>query len=274
MRASSASTKRTTALRVAGLLIAVVVMAFTMSGPANAATWPSAYPIVGTHNIPGDETACDKPSSAGLPTTANCGVWQVKQFVMDTYGPHGLKLNRDANQGVGASPYYRAVPAWAGGALINGALNGCLWYNGNMTYCALNNTVYPGVDGMGGNNAKRLNVAALLAHETGHAAAAQPFSGGENTLAIGGWPTKTAPEDQPDCFAGVFVKYAVDKGWYPQSAIADGEALFYSIGGTQLGATAHNINTERARFFRMGTDQGIGACNAIFPERPIAPWTA
>lgn len=271
---------------VATLLALAVVLIAAMMSTGTAAANPSwnSYPIIGTHDIPGSQASCSKPQGSGLPTTANCAVWMVKTFTQETYGTRGLSLREGASPG--STPYFRAVPAWAVGS--QGSIDfrnpwetasGCYWNVDAANYCNITNTVYIGTNPMssietnGGD--PRFELALIFAHETGHAAQAQPFSGGRYTLGKGGFPSKTTPEDQPDCFSGAFTKYGVDKGWFDATtARTEGGQVWYVRGGTELGVTAHNINTERQRYFELGYDEGLSACNAMFLARPIAPWTS
>jgi hypothetical protein len=240
------------------------------------------YPKIGAPWIAGNNdnnSACNYTPATGqpiLPSSMECGVSRVNQFMNAVYTANGHAVP------IG----YQVIPQYSGGFVMGidttnvMGSNVCLWATGLTNYCPVTGMVNVGIanamhpaSGSGG----KFIAAITLAHETGHAAASQTWSGGTDNLARP-FPTKTQPEDQADCFSGVFVKYGIDQGWWSTSAIDEGAAFWYSLGVDEIGVTAHNLKAERARYFRMGAEassvnDGLVACMAIVTDnRPLAPW--
>ncbi len=78
-------------------------------------------------------------------------------------------------------------------------------------------------------------------------------------------------EDQADCLAGAWTQYTDQVGLleYPDD-LEDIDALFPIIGSAEGPQRDHGTAGERARAFNTGFRGGAEACNAFYPDTPVA----
>jgi predicted metalloprotease len=78
-------------------------------------------------------------------------------------------------------------------------------------------------------------------------------------------------ENQADCVAGAWAKYADEQGWLEEKDdLADAEGLLLAIGSAEGPGRDHGTSTERLMAFQSALKGGITACNCYFPSSPIA----
>ncbi|HWO72308.1 MAG TPA: neutral zinc metallopeptidase [Dehalococcoidia bacterium] len=138
----------------------------------------------------------------------------------------------------------------------------------SFEYCAANQTIYIGQDLLwefyrGAGDAAP---AIALAHEWGH----------HVQVMLRVPPPQTASqsvrfENQADCISGAWARYADEKGWLEtEDDLQDVETLIAAIGAREGSGRDHGTAQERADAFRAGYERGLRACNAFFPQTPIA----
>lgn len=76
-------------------------------------------------------------------------------------------------------------------------------------------------------------------------------------------------ENQADCIAGSFARYAGDQGWLESDDLDDVETLLANIGSDGAGRD-HGTSAERAAAFQLGDDSGIKGCNSFSPNAKLA----
>jgi predicted metalloprotease len=78
-------------------------------------------------------------------------------------------------------------------------------------------------------------------------------------------------EDQADCVAGAWEKYAAAKGWLelPQD-IGDSTRLMEAIGSRETRSRDHGTTAERLDALDIGYKQGLTGCNTFVPSTPIS----
>ena len=78
-----------------------------------------------------------------------------------------------------------------------------------------------------------------------------------------------AVENQADCIAGAWAKYAKEQGWLnEQDDLQDVNSLLELIGSREGRARDHGTAAERLKAFQMSYEGGIKACNSFFPRSP------
>jgi len=138
----------------------------------------------------------------------------------------------------------------------------------SFEYCGADQTIYVGQDLLwefyrGAGDAAP---AIALAHEWGH----------HLQVLLQVPPPRTAAqsvrfENQADCVSGAWARYADEKGWLEtEDDIEDVETLIGAIGAREGAGRDHGTAQEREEAFNAGYERGLRACNAFFPERPIA----
>ena len=135
----------------------------------------------------------------------------------------------------------------------------------SFEYCAANATIYLGQDTLW--SFYRLGDAApvlAIAHEWAHhvqteIGVAFPRSATESVNF----------ENQADCMAGAWTKYAQEKGWleYPDD-VRDISSLVRAIGSREGTNRDHGTAAERNAAFQAGFSTGLTACNK-FSSTPI-----
>ncbi len=136
-------------------------------------------------------------------------------------------------------------------------------------YCPADQKVYIGQDRLWAFYILQGDGGALagIAHEIGHHA--QALAGVPLGVANPAW--SVAIEDQADCFAGSFAKWAlgndkinstddVDDAYRVLSEVGSSEATPYRDHGTMV---------ERQESFNTGLKNGLKACNSFMPDHPL-----
>jgi predicted metalloprotease len=134
-------------------------------------------------------------------------------------------------------------------------------------YCPANRSIYIGQDLLwqfyagAGDAAPAIG----LAHEWGHHL--QTMLGVQavsRTQAI-------KFENQADCVSGAWAKYADEQGWLEaDDDLRDATKLLDAIGSAEGPGRDHGTSAERESAFNTAYSKGIAACNAFFPDSPIA----
>ena len=88
----------------------------------------------------------------------------------------------------------------------------------------------------------------ILAHEWGHAM--------QQILGLSGGATKPQ-EQQADCFAGGFARYALRQGYIENGDIEEAELGLALVGGVM---SDHGSPKERQNAFSRGLENGLGSC--------------
>jgi hypothetical protein len=112
------------------------------------------------------------------------------------------------------------------------------------------------------------------AHEWGHHI--QTLSGVHKNLPNNATPEQIRLhsinlENQADCFAGVWLYYADNKGWleYPDD-VGDIDRTLQEIASSDANPNRdHGTLQERTDSLLYGYNQGLRGCNAFFPNTPI-----
>jgi predicted metalloprotease len=135
-------------------------------------------------------------------------------------------------------------------------------------YCAADQTIYVGQNlvwafyRQSGDAAPAL----ALAHEWGH-----HLQFAERLPAFGSVSASIAVENQADCIAGAWAKYAKEQGWLQENDdLQDVQKLIEMIGSQESSDRDHGTTAERLEAFQRSYAGGIKACNAFFPRSPIA----
>lgn len=137
-----------------------------------------------------------------------------------------------------------------------------------FNYCPADGTVYIGQDtlyelySLSGDGAAALG----LAHEWGHHV--QNVAGVAATVVTQLGAIQS--ENQADCIAGAFLGHLDARGVLEPDDYADVRAVLPKIASTEDDlARDHGTVEERAAAVDLGLRQGLGACNAYFPDTPL-----
>ncbi|GAB3851342.1 neutral zinc metallopeptidase [Dactylosporangium cerinum] len=134
-------------------------------------------------------------------------------------------------------------------------------------YCPANDSVYLGQDSLWEFYRETGDAGAVvgLAHEVGHHIQTTARVPLPSTAAQG-----IRHENQADCIAGAFVRFADGKGWleYPDD-LNDLDALLRKIASAEGPDRDHGTLAERTRSMRLGINGGLKACNPFFPATPV-----
>jgi predicted metalloprotease len=135
-------------------------------------------------------------------------------------------------------------------------------------YCAGNQTIYVGQDLLWAfyHQAGDAAPAIALAHEWGHHV--QYYRG----VAYGRTAAESVDfENQADCLSGAWAKYADEQGWLErEDDLQDVGTLMQLIGSSETSRRDHGTTAERNAAFQGAYADGATACNAYFPEEPVA----
>jgi predicted metalloprotease len=135
-------------------------------------------------------------------------------------------------------------------------------------YCGGNQTIYVGQDLLWAfyRQAGDAAPALALAHEWGH-----------HVQVMLGLPfARTAAqsvnfENQADCFAGAWAKYAEGEDWLEtEDDLQDIGTLMRLIGSRESSQRDHGTVAERTAAFDKAYEGGLKACNAYYPNDPVA----
>jgi predicted metalloprotease len=135
-------------------------------------------------------------------------------------------------------------------------------------YCGGNQTIYVGQDLLWAfyRQAGDAAPALALAHEWGHHIQVMlgvPFA---RTSA-----QSVNFENQADCFAGAWAQYADAKSWLErEDDLQDVATLMRLIGSSESSQRDHGTVAERTAAFEKAYDGGLKACNAYYPNDPVA----
>ena len=135
-------------------------------------------------------------------------------------------------------------------------------------YCGGNQTIYVGQDLLWAfyRQAGDAAPALALAHEWGHHVQVMlgvPFA---STAA-----QSVNFENQADCFAGAWARYADNQGWLEtEDDLQDVGKLMQLIGSGESSQRDHGTVAEREAAFEKSYDGGLKACNAYYPNDPVA----
>jgi predicted metalloprotease len=175
----------------------------------------------------------------------------VSQFFDSTYP--GLSHPRR----IAYIPDGRAVRSGCGGASDGEAYE----------YCPADQTIYIGQDLLWafykmGDAAPVVG----LAHEWGHHIQAVRRLPSPRTTA-----QSVDYEDQADCVAGAWTKYAGEQGWLDiPDDLNDVTGLLQAIGSRETVRRDHGTVAERTNAFDTGYKSGLKGCNSFEPAMPIA----
>jgi len=137
-----------------------------------------------------------------------------------------------------------------------------------FAYCAAGQTVYVGQDLLWAfyRQAGDTAPAIALAHEWGHHV--QYYRG----VPYGRTAAESVDfENQADCLSGAWARYADEQGWLEtEDDLADVETLMRFIGSAESSRRDHGTTAERAEAFQLAYAGGAPACNAFFPDEPVA----
>jgi len=135
-------------------------------------------------------------------------------------------------------------------------------------YCAANQTVYVGQDLLWSfyRRAGDAAPAIALAHEWGHHV--QYYRG----VPFGRTASQSVDfENQADCLSGAWARYAEEQGWLEtEDDLDDVSALMQQIGSAETARRDHGTTAERSQAFQLAYANGAEACNAYFPDDPVA----
>jgi predicted metalloprotease len=128
----------------------------------------------------------------------------------------------------------------------------------SFEYCSANQTVYIGQDTLWAFY--RIGDAApvlAIAHEWAHHVQSEAGTRFPRTAA-----ESVRFENQADCMAGAWAKYAREKGWleYPDD-VQDINSLVRAIGSREGPGRDHGTAAERSAAFEQGFSTGLSACN-------------
>ena len=137
-------------------------------------------------------------------------------------------------------------------------------------YCAANQTIYVGQDLLwsfyrqAGDAAPAIGLAHEWAHHLQFMLNLPAFGSQSQAAAIN-------IENQADCIAGAWAKYAKDQGWLEEADdLRDAAGLLQAIGSREGPSRDHGTAAERLEAFEMSSKGGIAACNKFFPRSPVA----
>jgi len=135
-------------------------------------------------------------------------------------------------------------------------------------YCAGNRTIYVGQDLLWAfyRQAGDAAPAIALAHEWGHHV--QYYRG----VPYGRTAAESVDfENQADCLSGAWAKYADEQGWLErEDDLQDVGTLMRFIGSAETSRRDHGTTAERSDAFQRAYASGAEACNAYFPDEPVA----
>jgi predicted metalloprotease len=78
-------------------------------------------------------------------------------------------------------------------------------------------------------------------------------------------------ENQADCLSGAWAQYADEQGWLEtEDDLADVGTLMQLIGSAESSRRDHGTTAERSEAFDLAYAGGAAACNAYFPDDPVA----
>lgn len=140
--------------------------------------------------------------------------------------------------------------------------------SGAYEYCPGNQTIYVGQDTLWAfyRQAGDAAPAIGLAHEWGH-----HLQFMLDLPAFGSESQAIAVENQADCIAGAWAKFAEEKGWLEEDDdLKDAGTLLKLIGSGEGPGRDHGTAAERLQAFQMSYEGGIKACNSYFPRSPVA----
>jgi len=137
-------------------------------------------------------------------------------------------------------------------------------------YCSANQTIYVGQDLLwtfyrqAGDAAPAIGLAHEWAHHLQFMLDLPAFGAPTQAAAIG-------IENQADCIAGAWAKYAKDQCWLEEDDdLDDAAGLLQAIGSREGPGRDHGTAAERLKAFEMSYKGGIEACNSYFPRSPLA----
>jgi predicted metalloprotease len=135
-------------------------------------------------------------------------------------------------------------------------------------YCPGNQSIYVGQDLLwafyrqAGDAAPAIGLAHEWAHHLQFALNLPAFGSSSQSVKI---------ENQADCVAGAWAKYADEQGWLEEKDdLADAEGLLQMIGSAEGPGRDHGTSSERLAAFNKAFKGGITACNSYFPNSPLA----
>lgn len=104
-----------------------------------------------------------------------------------------------------------------------------------------------------------------LAHEWGHHL--QTVMGVPDPT---GQADKINHEDQADCVAGAWIKYAIAQNWFERQDLASTDKLLNAIASAEDDPDRdHGVLAERAASMGLGITGGLPACNSFYPATPV-----
>jgi len=137
-------------------------------------------------------------------------------------------------------------------------------------YCSGNQTIYIGQDLLwsfyrqAGDAAPAIGLAHEWAHHLQYMLDLPAFGSNSRNAAIG-------IENQADCIAGAWAKYAKEQGWLEEEDdLRDAAGLLQAIGSREGPGRDHGTAAERLDAFQKSYSGGIEACNSYFPRSPLA----
>jgi predicted metalloprotease len=246
------------------LVLGLTTAACTSIGGAPAEPLPPDANAPAAQPSPSQETATD-PSNNGCPggDLEGCfGYQQMGQYV-NAVLPLVSQFFETQFSDVAPPRDVVLVPA---GQVARGAcgVSTATAYE----YCAADQTIYIGQNlvwafyRQSGDAAPAL----ALAHEWGH-----HLQFAERLPAFGSVSAAIAVENQADCIAGAWAKYAKEQGWLNEADdLRDVYNLLEMIGSREGRARDHGTTEERLSAFQMSYEGGVKACNSFFPRSPIA----
>lgn len=133
-------------------------------------------------------------------------------------------------------------------------------------YCPADNNIYIGQDTIWEFYHEAGDAAPVvgLAHEYGHLlqnAAGVPSPEG-NLESI-------THENQADCIAGAWVRYAIEQGWFTEDDANDTDKLLSAIQDKETGQRNHGDLQERTEALLQGINGGLSKCNRFYNGTPI-----
>jgi predicted metalloprotease len=131
-------------------------------------------------------------------------------------------------------------------------------------YCSVDENIYLGQSSMW-----------ALYHESGDAAPAIGLAHewGHNVQNHTGVPAPTSSsesvnyENQADCVAGAWIRYAIQQGWFEQEDIGSTERFLAFIADAE--EISHGNLQDRTASLSLGISSGLSACNSFYPDTPI-----
>ena len=135
-------------------------------------------------------------------------------------------------------------------------------------YCGASNTIYVGQDLLWAfyDEAGDAAPAIALAHEWGHHV--QNYRGVPFARTAS---QSVSFENQADCLSGAWARYADEQGWLEtEDDLDDVGRLMQFIGSAETSRRDHGTTAERSAAFQSAYSEGAKACNAFFPDEPVA----